>query len=72
MNGKIRMINIEKGFGFIRVSSEEQDIFFHASECGSKRSDAKKNFSALEEGAEVEFIVAQGRRGREAREITIL
>lgn len=63
--GKVKWFNSEKVFGFITVDGGK-DIFVHYS------SIAGHGFKALEEGQNVSFDIAQGDRGEQASNVTIL
>jgi len=52
----------ERGFGFI-TTGEEEDVFFHASDCVS-------SFDDLGEGDAVEFELAESEGRRRAIKIT--
>ena len=60
--GTVKFFNNEKGFGFI---SREQgdDVFVHFSNIQGS------GFKTLEEGQQVEFDVAPGRKGEEAQHV---
>jgi CspA family cold shock protein len=60
--GTVRFFNSEKGFGFI---SREQgdDVFVHYSNIQGS------GYKSLAEGQQVEFDVAPGRKGEEARNV---
>jgi len=60
--GTVKFFNNEKGFGFI---SREQgdDVFVHFSNIQGS------GFKTLEEGQQVEFDVAPGRKGEEAQNV---
>lgn len=62
MKGTIKMVNVEKNFGFI-VGEDKVEYFFHGS--------ALKNvtLSELERGREVEFEDAEGTKGPRAEDI---
>ncbi len=51
--GKVKFFNTSKGFGFITQNSGE-DLFFHVSELQSE---------TVNEGAQVEYEVSEGRKG---------
>jgi len=55
--GKVKWFNPDKGYGFVEQESGE-DLFVHFSEIQGE------GFKTLEEGAEVEFDIAQGQNGR--------
>ena len=59
MQGTIKRIIRDRGFGFIR-SSEGQEIFFHRS------SLQHLNFDVLKEGEAVEFDMERGDKGPRA------
>jgi CspA family cold shock protein len=56
MQGTIKRVVRDRGFGFIR-SSDGQEVFFHRS------SLQQMNFDSLKEGDTVEFEVRQGEKG---------
>ncbi len=60
--GTVKFFNSEKGFGFI---SREQgdDVFVHYSNIQGS------GYKSLDEGQKVEFDVAPGRKGEEARNV---
>jgi CspA family cold shock protein len=64
MNGIIKKIVADKGFGFIRDTSGKE-YFFHRS--------ALKNceFTELKEGREVEFDEAEGSKGPRAEDVYV-
>ena len=57
--GVVKWFNDRKGYGFITPESGE-DLFVHYS------SIASDGFKTLEEGEEVEFDIAPGRKGQQA------
>ncbi|MAZ56623.1 cold-shock protein [bacterium] len=57
---------MDKGFGFIAIEGEEKDLFFHANELQNA------DFNSIQEGAEVEFEVAEGDKGPQATKVTVL
>lgn len=64
--GTVRWFDSERGFGFLAVEGEADDLFVHASEIIS--DDAVKQ---LREGQEVEFEVGEGDRGPQARRVRV-
>ncbi len=62
MQGTIKKINSERGFGFIRTDTGE-DVFFHNS------SVADGGFDRLREGQQVTFETEPSPRGPRAREV---
>ena len=65
MTGTVKWFNGDKGFGFI-TTEEGNDVFAHFSQIN------KDGFKTLEEGQKVSFKVAQGQKGPQAEDITIL
>ncbi len=63
--GTVSFFNAEKGFGFI---SREQgdDVFVHYSNIQGS------GYRSLQEGQQVEFDVAPGRKGEEAQNVRAL
>ena len=65
VQGTVKFFNSEKGYGFI---SREQgdDVFVHYSNI------AGEGYRSLEEGQAVEFDVAPGRKGEEAKNVRVI
>ena len=61
MFGTIKKIIKDKGFGFINPDDGTDEVFFHRSRRGPKMY-----FEDLREGAEVQFEVRPGEKGRQA------
>ncbi len=61
--GTVKFFNREKGFGFITPSTGGKDVFVHYSNIQGN------DFRSLDEGQEVEFDVAEGRKGPEAQNV---
>ncbi|GAC1312876.1 MAG: cold-shock protein [Acidimicrobiales bacterium] len=63
--GTVKFFNAEKGFGFI---SREQgdDVFVHFSNIQGT------GYKSLEQGQQVEFDVAPGRKGEEAQNVRVI
>ena len=61
--GKVKWFNDSKGFGFI-TPEEGKDVFVHHSEIQGD------GFKSLSEGQEVEFDVAMGPKGEQAKNVT--
>lgn len=59
--GKVKWFDSKKGYGFILPEDGRDDIFVHFS---SIKSD--EEFKTLKEGMEVQFEVAEGKKGKQA------
>jgi CspA family cold shock protein len=59
--GTIKKLFKDKGFGFIEPDDGGEDVFFHRS-----RLAPKLYFEDLREGADVQFEVRPGEKGRQA------
>ncbi len=66
MQGKIKRIMSDRGYGFIVAPERDNDIFFHQSNLQDTF------FAKLREGQEVEFEIAEGRKGPEAINIKLI
>jgi CspA family cold shock protein len=64
-NGTVKFFNAEKGYGFISRPDGE-DVFVHYSNIEGD------GYRSLEQGQEVEFEVAAGRKGEEAKSVRAL
>ena len=62
--GKVKWYDAERGFGFIS-GDEGEDVFLHANALPA-------GVSTLKGGTRVEFSVAEGRRGTQALQVTLL
>ncbi len=60
--GTVKFFNAEKGFGFISRDGED-DVFVHFSNIMGD------GYKTLDEGQEVEFDIAPGRKGDEAKNV---
>ena len=60
--GTVKFFNAEKGFGFISRPSGD-DVFVHFSNI------VGDGYKSLDEGQNVEFDVAPGRKGEEAQNV---
>jgi CspA family cold shock protein len=64
--GTVRWFDADRGFGFIALGQEAEDLYVHASEIVS--DDAVK---LLREGQVVEFEIGEGDRGPQARRVRV-
>ncbi|TVR20633.1 MAG: cold shock domain-containing protein [Anaerolineaceae bacterium] len=65
VQGTVKWFNAEKGYGFISQESGE-DLFVHYSEIQGS------GYRSLEEGAQVEFEITQGKKGNQASSVTLI
>lgn len=65
MKGKVKWFDSAKGYGFIQ-SDEGKDIFVHYT--GIERD----GFKALQQGQEVSFQIADGKRGPQATKVKVV
>jgi CspA family cold shock protein len=61
--GVVKFFNNTKGYGFITVDNLEKDVFVHYSGI------VGEGYRSLEEGDRVEFVIAEGKKGPEAKEV---
>jgi CspA family cold shock protein len=64
--GTVKFFNSEKGFGFITPTNGDKDVFVHYSNV------AGDGYKSLDEGQQVEFDLAEGRKGPEAQNVRVL
>ncbi len=60
--GTVKFFNAEKGYGFIS-RPDGDDVFVHFSQI------VGEGYKTLDDGQEVEFDVAPGRKGEEAQNV---
>ncbi len=65
MIGQVKWFNNQKGYGFIN-SEDGKEVFVHFSGI------AKEGFKSLSEGQRVEFEIANGAKGEQAVNVTIV
>jgi CspA family cold shock protein len=63
MNGTIKRLTAEKGFGFITPDGGEKDVFFHSS------SLVGVTFDQLKEGDKVTFDTEESEKGPRATNV---
>ena len=64
--GTVKWFNAEKGYGFITLEGDNQDVFVHWSAI------QMDGYRSLEEGQQVQFEVGEGQKGPQAESVTIL
>lgn len=62
--GKVKWFDAKKGYGFIEMDDGGGDIFCHFSSINGD------GFKTLEEGAKVTFDVGEGKKGKQALNVT--
>ncbi|MFA7286713.1 MAG: cold shock domain-containing protein [Patescibacteria group bacterium] len=63
MNGKIKSLNTEKGFGFITPEGSDKDVFFH------KSALVEGTFEDLQIGMDVTFETEESDKGPRAKNV---
>lgn len=63
--GTVKFFNAEKGFGFIS-RTDGDDVFVHFSNI------VGEGYKSLDEGQNVEFDLAPGRKGEEAQNVRVV
>jgi len=63
--GTVKWFDNSKGYGFIQRDQGE-DVFVHF------RAIRGEGFRSLEDGQRVEFTVAQGQKGLQAEDVTVV
>lgn len=64
--GTVKWFNNAKGFGFITLEDNDDDIFVHF------RSIQGEGYKTLNQGQEVEFTLTEGPKGLQAEEVNRL
>lgn len=65
VKGTVKWFNADKGYGFISQAGGD-DLFVHYSEIQGG------GFRSLDEGAQVEFEITQGKKGLQASAVTVV
>ena len=63
--GTVKWFNSEKGYGFIAVDGG-QDVFVHFTAI------EMDGYKSLDDGARVEFEIAQGQKGPQAEKVRLI
>lgn len=63
--GTVKFFNAQKGYGFI-AREDGEDVFVHFSNIDAK------GYRSLEQGQTVEFEVAPGKKGEEAKNVRVV
>jgi CspA family cold shock protein len=61
--GVVKWFSNVKGYGFINVDGTDTDVFVHYSAIQGN------GYRTLEEGDRVQFVISQGQKGKEARQV---
>ena len=65
VTGTVKWFNSAKGYGFIQ-RKDGDDVFVHF------QAIVGEGYKTLQEGQQVEFIVAQGQKGPQAQEVKVI
>ena len=65
-SGKVKWFNADKGFGFIVPDDGGKDLFVHHSNIKAG------GLKTLDEGQRVQYEAAQGKKGPEATNVTVV
>jgi CspA family cold shock protein len=63
--GTVKWFNATKGYGFIQ-QEDGSDVFVHYSNIQGS------GYRSLEQGQKVEFTVAEGQKGKQAMDVTVV
>ncbi len=64
--GKVKWFNDPKGYGFIEVDGQHNDVFVHYSAI------IKDGYKSLTEGQRVQFEIVQGAKGPQATNVVLI
>ena len=65
-NGVVKWFNNEKGYGFIRNTKTDEDVFVHFTGI------AQEGFKSLKEGQQVTFEITRGAHGAQATHVIVV
>lgn len=65
VQGTVKWFNSSKGYGFIQ-RKDGDDVFVHF------QAIVGEGYKTLQEGQQVEFVVAQGQKGPQAQEVKVI
>ena len=65
-NGTVKWFNATKGYGFITDDDDKSEIFVHFSGINAE------GYKTLEDGQKVTFDTAEGNRGPQAVNVTVV
>lgn len=63
VTGTVKWFNAQKGYGFITPKNGGNDVFLHYTALEGQ------GYKTIEEGAEVEFVIADGSKGPQAANV---
>jgi len=66
--GTVKWFNSRKGYGFITVEDQEDDVFVHYSAIQG----GDDEFKTLYEGDKVEFDIVEGKKGPQAENVEVI